>query len=238
MCERHEVDYVQYGSSQNQNSQDSYSHQTYHDSNNSEKSLTELNIDVKNDLEDFKRCMRSMRTIHYKFFEIDDGKTTCVLPNKKSKPQPKTDLEKSITKFLDGQRLAKHTSLCFLDRWKSALRTSLDEDVRGYDVIITEDGRGGGHLVFLIGGRISQNRIDPKMYSCQDNKGMGKQHGVSIMAAEDAMLHVTGVVNNEKGFELEKTLDVTKVDVGCPGKVEMVRKKGRPLAGNGEQRVP
>nr|GEW14064.1 hypothetical protein [Tanacetum cinerariifolium] len=45
----------------------------------------------------------------------DDGKTTDVLLNKKSKtvnqePQPKTDLEKSITKFLDGQRI---TNMCF-----------------------------------------------------------------------------------------------------------------------------
>ncbi|GJV60761.1 hypothetical protein Tco_1466861 [Tanacetum coccineum] len=43
--------------------------------------------------------------------DSDDGKTTGVLLNKKSKtvnqePQPKTDLEKSITKFLDGQRVA------------------------------------------------------------------------------------------------------------------------------------
>ncbi|GJZ52821.1 reverse transcriptase domain-containing protein [Tanacetum coccineum] len=41
---------------------------------------------------------------------IDDGKTTGVLPKKKSKPvnqepQSKTDLEESIIKFLDGQRV-------------------------------------------------------------------------------------------------------------------------------------
>nr|GEX54885.1 hypothetical protein [Tanacetum cinerariifolium] len=51
-----------------------------------------------------------MRTIHDKLYDIDDGKTTGVLPKKKSKPinqepQSKTDLEKSITKFLDGQRV-------------------------------------------------------------------------------------------------------------------------------------
>nr|GEW12503.1 hypothetical protein [Tanacetum cinerariifolium] len=48
-----------------------------------------------------------MRIVHDK----DDRKTTGVLPNKKSKPinqepQSKTDLEKSITKFLDGQRVS------------------------------------------------------------------------------------------------------------------------------------
>ncbi|GKB85424.1 hypothetical protein Tco_0957696 [Tanacetum coccineum] len=110
MCECHEVDYVQYGGSQNKNSHNSYSHQSYHDRNDSEKSLTEINNEVKNDLEDFKRCIRSMRTDYDKLYDRDDHKTTGVLPNKKSKtvnqePQSKTDLEKSIIKFLDGQRV-------------------------------------------------------------------------------------------------------------------------------------
>ncbi|GJY70125.1 hypothetical protein Tco_0473107 [Tanacetum coccineum] len=108
MCERHEVNYIQSEEYQNQNSHDSYSHQSYHD--DSEKSLTELNNDVKNDLEDFKRYIRSMRTVHDKLFNRDDGKTTGVLPNKKSKPinqepQSKTDFEKLMTKFLDDQRV-------------------------------------------------------------------------------------------------------------------------------------
>nr|GEV26155.1 hypothetical protein [Tanacetum cinerariifolium] len=69
-----------------------------------------LNNDVRNGLEDFKRCIRNMRYVHWKLFARDDGKTTSVLPNKESKtvnqePQSKTDLEKSITKFLDGQRV-------------------------------------------------------------------------------------------------------------------------------------
>ncbi|GJU40977.1 hypothetical protein Tco_1193934 [Tanacetum coccineum] len=110
-CERHEVNYIELEGYQNQNSKDSYSHQSHHDLNDSEKSLTELNNDVRNDLEDFKRCIRSMRTIHDKLYDRDDHKTTGVLPNKKSKtvnqePQSKTDLEKSITKFLDGQRVS------------------------------------------------------------------------------------------------------------------------------------
>ncbi|GKA03677.1 reverse transcriptase domain-containing protein [Tanacetum coccineum] len=50
MCERHEANYIQYEEYQNQNSHDSYSHQSYHDPNDSEKSLTELNKDVRNDL--------------------------------------------------------------------------------------------------------------------------------------------------------------------------------------------
>ncbi|GJU28906.1 hypothetical protein Tco_1172495 [Tanacetum coccineum] len=74
--------------------------------------------------------------------------------------------------------------LCFLDRWKSALKTRLSKDVSGCDVMITEDGRGGGHLVFLIGGRISVNSIDRQRCGCQDKKRIKKKHGVNIMAVE------------------------------------------------------
>ncbi|GJU09017.1 hypothetical protein Tco_1125447 [Tanacetum coccineum] len=114
MCERHEVDYIQYGGSQNENSHNSYSHQSYHDRNDSEKSLTELNNEVRNDLEDFKRCVRSMRIVHWKLFARDDAKTTRVLPNKESKivnqePQSKTDFKKLMTKFLDDQRVSDMT---------------------------------------------------------------------------------------------------------------------------------
>ncbi|GKA93620.1 hypothetical protein Tco_0815606 [Tanacetum coccineum] len=114
MCERHEANYIQSEGHQNRISHDSYSHQTYHDHNDSEKSLKELNKDVKNDLEDFKRRIRSMRTVHWKLFARDDGKTTGVLPMKKSKPinqepQFKTDFEKLMTKFLDDQSVSNMT---------------------------------------------------------------------------------------------------------------------------------
>nr|GEY20326.1 hypothetical protein [Tanacetum cinerariifolium] len=110
MCERHEANYIQYGGYQIQNSYDSHSHQSHHDPNDSEKSLTELNNDVRNDLEDFKGCICNKRTIHWKPFAKDDGKTTGILPKKNSKPinqepKSKTDFEKSMTKFLDGQRV-------------------------------------------------------------------------------------------------------------------------------------
>ncbi|GJW08102.1 reverse transcriptase domain-containing protein, partial [Tanacetum coccineum] len=119
MCERHEVNSIQSEGYQNRNSQDSYSPQSLHNPNDSEKSLTELNNDVKNDLEYFKRRIHSMRTPHWKLFTRDDGKTTGVLPNKKSKianqePQSKTDFEKSITKFLDGQRVTNMFSKTML----------------------------------------------------------------------------------------------------------------------------
>ncbi|GKB20752.1 reverse transcriptase domain-containing protein, partial [Tanacetum coccineum] len=110
MCERHEANYIQSKGYHNRNSHDLFSCQSHYDPNDSEKSLTELNNDVRNDLEDFKRRICSMRTVHWKLYDSDDRKTTGVLPNKKSKtvnqePQAKTDLEKSITKFLDGQRV-------------------------------------------------------------------------------------------------------------------------------------
>ncbi|GJW41425.1 hypothetical protein Tco_0067270 [Tanacetum coccineum] len=92
ICERHEANYIQSESYQNRNSHDSYSHQSHHDPNDSKKSLTKLNNDVTNDLKDFKRCIRSIRTVHDKLFDRDD--------------LSKTNLEKSIIKFLDGQRVA------------------------------------------------------------------------------------------------------------------------------------
>ncbi|GJT52308.1 hypothetical protein Tco_0978465 [Tanacetum coccineum] len=66
MCERHEANYIQSEGYQNRDSHNSFSRQSHHDPNESEKSLRELNNDVKNDLEDFKRCIRSMRTVHDK----------------------------------------------------------------------------------------------------------------------------------------------------------------------------
>ncbi|GKB36321.1 reverse transcriptase domain-containing protein [Tanacetum coccineum] len=110
MCERHEANYIQSEDYQNQDSHNSFSHQSHHDPNDFKKSLSELNNDVKNDLEDFKRRIRSMRTDYDKLYDRDDDKTTGVLPNKESKtvyqePQSKTNFEKSITKFLDGQRV-------------------------------------------------------------------------------------------------------------------------------------
>ncbi|GJY97129.1 hypothetical protein Tco_0514039 [Tanacetum coccineum] len=106
MCER-QANYIQSEGNNDRNSHDSHSPQSLHNPNDFEKSLTELNKDVRNNLEDFKRCIRSMRTVNWKLFARDDVKTTGVLPNKESKtinqePQSKTDLEKSITKFLDG----------------------------------------------------------------------------------------------------------------------------------------
>ncbi|GJW09460.1 reverse transcriptase domain-containing protein [Tanacetum coccineum] len=89
ICERHEANYIQSDGCQNQVS---HSCQSDYDSNDSGKSLTELNNDVKNDLEDFKRSICSMRTVHSKLYERDD--------------QSKIDLEKTITKFLDGQKVA------------------------------------------------------------------------------------------------------------------------------------
>nr|GEU51153.1 hypothetical protein [Tanacetum cinerariifolium] len=88
VCKRHEANYVQSEGYQNQNSHNSYSHQSHHDLDDFEKSLTKLNNDVKNDLKDFKRCMR---TDYDKLYEKE--------------PQPKIDLEKSITKFSDSQRV-------------------------------------------------------------------------------------------------------------------------------------
>ncbi|GKA54805.1 hypothetical protein Tco_0753754 [Tanacetum coccineum] len=128
MCERHEANYIQSEDYQNQDSHNSFSRQSHYDLNDSEKSLTELNNDVKNDLEDFKRRIRSMRTVHWKLFAKDDGKTTGVLPNKESKtvnqePQSKSDFEKLMTKFLDDQRKIR-------DGWSKSQNVSLEQTNR------------------------------------------------------------------------------------------------------------
>ncbi|GKE18118.1 hypothetical protein Tco_1425695 [Tanacetum coccineum] len=52
-----------------------------------------------------------MRTVHWQPFARHDGKTTGVLPKKKSnpvnqEPQSKTDFEKLMTKLLDDQRVS------------------------------------------------------------------------------------------------------------------------------------
>nr|GEX75689.1 reverse transcriptase domain-containing protein [Tanacetum cinerariifolium] len=63
MYERHEAN-IRSEDYQNQDSHNSFSCQSHHDPNNLEKSFTGLNNDVRNDLEDFKRRIHSMRTVH------------------------------------------------------------------------------------------------------------------------------------------------------------------------------
>ncbi|GJZ28805.1 hypothetical protein Tco_0573452 [Tanacetum coccineum] len=123
MCERHEANYTRSEDYQNQNSHDSYSHQSRHDLNDFEKSLTELNNDMRNNPEDFKRCIHSMRIVHWKLFAKD-------VPKKKSKPinqepQSETDFEKLMTKFLDSQRGE-------YDMWK--LRIEQYFQIQDYDL--------------------------------------------------------------------------------------------------------
>ncbi|GJT37435.1 uncharacterized mitochondrial protein-like protein [Tanacetum coccineum] len=72
MFERHEVNYIRSEDYQNQDSHNSFSRQYHHDHNDSEKSLTELNNDVKNDLKDFKIRICSMRTVHDNLFDRDN----------------------------------------------------------------------------------------------------------------------------------------------------------------------
>ncbi|GKC95724.1 reverse transcriptase domain-containing protein, partial [Tanacetum coccineum] len=75
-CERHEVNYIQSEGYQNRDSNDSNSLQSHSEQlqskNDPEKSLTGLNNDVRNDLEDFKSCIHSMRTVHDKLFARED----------------------------------------------------------------------------------------------------------------------------------------------------------------------
>ncbi|GKD18307.1 hypothetical protein Tco_1207465, partial [Tanacetum coccineum] len=86
---------------------------------------------------------------------------------------------------------------------------------------VLEDGKGGGDLVFLIGGRITRDSID------QQREEVVRPGEVEMVVNVSNrmpcyMLRVLCII---KRVELEKTLDVTEVEVGCPGKVEMVQKK-------------
>ncbi|GJS84325.1 hypothetical protein Tco_0750866 [Tanacetum coccineum] len=83
--------------------------------------------------------------------------------------------------------------LCFLDRWKNALGTSLSEDLRGCDVmIIVEESQG----IALIGGETTQ----------RENYGGGSSNRVASNVAEEE------VVNPGK----------VEMEVMGPGEVEMV----------------
>jgi hypothetical protein len=66
MCERHEANYIQLGNYQSQIPRDQYFHQSPYEppqsNNDYEKSLAELNNDVKRDFEDFRRYWCSTRT--------------------------------------------------------------------------------------------------------------------------------------------------------------------------------
>ncbi|GJU30517.1 hypothetical protein Tco_1174106 [Tanacetum coccineum] len=119
MCELHEANNIQSEDNKDRNSHDSHSHQSHHDPNDPEKSLTELNDDVKNDLEDFNRRIRSMRTVHWKFFARDDGKTTGVLPNKESKTQNEKNFQ---TIFKNMERK--------IDEWEKSQNISLEQTDR------------------------------------------------------------------------------------------------------------
>ncbi|GJR76460.1 hypothetical protein Tco_0088825 [Tanacetum coccineum] len=147
MCKRHEVNYTQSGGYQNRNSHDSYSHQPHyeqpHSKNDPKKSLTKLINDVKNNLEDFKSCIRSKRTDYENLFDKNFCKPARVLPKKKSKtinqePQSKTDLEKLITKFLDGQRVANmyvNQELVLDNHYETAVRSRSRDIGRGRSVL-------------------------------------------------------------------------------------------------------
>ncbi|GKD09709.1 reverse transcriptase domain-containing protein [Tanacetum coccineum] len=60
ICERHEANYIQSEGNKDRNSHDSFSHQSLHDPNDSEKSLTKLNNDMKQNEKDFQTKIKNM----------------------------------------------------------------------------------------------------------------------------------------------------------------------------------
>ncbi|GJV83203.1 hypothetical protein Tco_1523101 [Tanacetum coccineum] len=139
-CERH---YIQSEGYQNRNSHDLYSHQSHHDPNDSEKLLTELNNDMKQDLEDFKSCIRSMRTIHSKLFVKDDGKTTGDLPNKKkidewSKSQNVSSEQTDRTDPPPPQAHTKQVNVVFTESGKSDDPPKIQKDPPPLIIVINK----------------------------------------------------------------------------------------------------
>ena len=80
-----------------------------------------MNYEVKRDLDEFIRSHGKLRTVHDNLFEHPSYKPIGVPPQKakpnqnpissgktvkQDQPQSETDLEKSINKFLDGQRIS------------------------------------------------------------------------------------------------------------------------------------
>ncbi|GKA90671.1 hypothetical protein Tco_0812541 [Tanacetum coccineum] len=122
--------------------------------------------------------------------------------------------------------------LCFLDRWKSALGTSLSEDVRGCDFVIIES-----HRIALIGKgmvvktrRVWRNNAVLTFWRWKfksgvfghglgRGRGCGRSRDDSERVERDAMLHVTGVVNNKMGLARE--------DFGCDRGGGRMSGKGR-----------
>nr|GEX23151.1 hypothetical protein [Tanacetum cinerariifolium] len=161
MCERHEANYIQSEVYNRRNSHDLHSHQFHHDPNDSEKSLTELNKDVRKDLEDFNRSVRSMRTLHDKLYDRDYGKTIGVLPNKESKtinqePQPQTDCTEpppppqAHTKHVnvvfigsgmsdDSLKILKDPPLSIIVKNKTGKDKPIKTSKKGYHVVKTKE---------------------------------------------------------------------------------------------------
>ncbi|GJQ96141.1 hypothetical protein Tco_0007280 [Tanacetum coccineum] len=116
--------------------------------------------------------------------------------------------------------------LCFLDRWKSALGTSLSEDVRGCDVMITVEE---SHGIALIGGETTQrehyggrssNRVASDVAE-EEVMDPGKVEMVMNMSNEMPCYMLPVKINKSKGVELV-TLDVAWEEVVGPGGVKMV----------------
>ncbi|GJS58197.1 putative reverse transcriptase domain-containing protein [Tanacetum coccineum] len=117
------------------------------------------------------------------------------------------------------------TAFCAIEQnWIDFIREH-QNDIRNeylsgiYDAISRDNGKGGGHLVFLIGGRISRNiivLIGKGTYGCQDKKGMEKQHGVNIMAVyyNVQILSILQLQHIQYPFHVEDDSDIgfTRID--------------------------
>ncbi|GKD44802.1 hypothetical protein Tco_1269447 [Tanacetum coccineum] len=111
MCELHEANYIQSEDYQNQDSRNSFFCQSHYDPNDSKKSLTELNNDVRNDLEDFKRHIRSIVSNMFVKNNVND----MILKMKQNEKNYQTNI-KNMERKIDEWEKSQNVTLEQIDR--------------------------------------------------------------------------------------------------------------------------
>ncbi|GJW77220.1 hypothetical protein Tco_0138902 [Tanacetum coccineum] len=105
--------------------------------------------------------------------------------------------------------------LCFIDQWKSALRTRLSKDVSGCYVMMTCSTLD--RLVCVINRRRGNNKrkeIKVLLSRQEENGETTRREHYGGRSSNPVALDVAGEE------VVETNLDVTEVEVGCPEKVE------------------
>ncbi|GJS95224.1 hypothetical protein Tco_0802192 [Tanacetum coccineum] len=147
MCERHDTNYIQSEGYQNRDSHDSYSHQSHHDPNDSEKSLTELNNDVKSDLEDFHSYLKKSIT---KFLDGQRFASMYIKNNVNDMSLKKKQNEKNFqTIFKNIERK--------IDEWKKSQNVSSEQTNRTEPLLPPQAQTKQVNVVFTVSGKFDDS---------------------------------------------------------------------------------